>query len=275
MRSPPTGTPRGGSAGTTTATRTLSLRWENEGWTATGEVGHEAVTYVVRLSATWQVRQFLLFRDLDEPDLWLGTDGSGRWGELNGAHRPDIDGCVDIHLDCTPFTATLPIRRLQLEEGDSVALTVAHIDVETLGVTPVEHVYVRTAHRRWRHIDESGARTDFDVDEFGLVRDLPGPFPPPLSAADRAIDRCSAADGSAAEVGEEGAQRPAQLGVEQRQFDRRGQEPERGCRCRDDPPTTRRRGTANGPPGPATRRSTAVRHRGQVAGGRSRPRRRR
>ena len=71
---------------------------------------------------------------------------------------------------------TLPIRRLQLEEGDSVALTVAHIDVETLGITPVDHVYVRTAHRRWRHIDESGTSTDFDVDEFGLVRDLPRRF---------------------------------------------------------------------------------------------------
>jgi len=69
---------------------TVTLRWENEGWTATGEVGREAVTYVVRLSAVWQVRQFLLFRDLPDPDLWLGTDGSGRWGEMNGAHRTDL-----------------------------------------------------------------------------------------------------------------------------------------------------------------------------------------
>ncbi len=39
--------------------------------------GHRArsaastIHYVIRLSPTWQVRQFLLFRDLDEPDLWL------------------------------------------------------------------------------------------------------------------------------------------------------------------------------------------------------------
>ncbi len=155
---------------------TLTLRWENEGWTATGEVGHEAVTYVVRLSATWQVRQFLLFRDLDEPDLWLGTDGSGRWGEVNGAHRPDIDGCVDIHLSCSPFTMTLPIRRTRLDIGDSVELFVASIDVETLGVVPVQHRYRRTSERRWDHTDASGVVTAFDVDEFGLVRDLPDRF---------------------------------------------------------------------------------------------------
>lgn len=155
---------------------TLTLRWENEGWTATGEVGHEAVTYVVRLSSTWQVRQFLLFRDLDEPDLWLGTDGNGRWGELNGAHRPDLAGCVDIHLSCTPFSATVPIRRLRLDVGESAPAPVATIDVETLGVVRADHRYVRTGPRTWQLVDETGATTEFDVDEFGLVRDVPERF---------------------------------------------------------------------------------------------------
>jgi hypothetical protein len=40
----------------------LTLRWENEGWTATGELSRERANYVVRISPTWQVRQFLLFR---------------------------------------------------------------------------------------------------------------------------------------------------------------------------------------------------------------------
>ena len=100
----------------------VDLRWENEGWTITSEVGGPNISYVLRLSATWAVRQFLLFRDLDDPDLWLGTDGSGRWGEINGAHRPDLDGCHDIDLPITPFTHTLPIRRLALDVGDAADL---------------------------------------------------------------------------------------------------------------------------------------------------------
>lgn len=156
---------------------TLSLRWENEAWTATGEVGHERVSYVVRLSPTWQVRQFLLFRDLDEPDLWLGTDGCGRWGEVNGAHRTELDGCTEIDLACTPFTHTVPIRRLQLDIGDAVDLTVATIDVETLGVVPSKRRYRHTAPRRFEHTDlGSGSTTTFEVDEFGLVHDLPDRF---------------------------------------------------------------------------------------------------
>ena len=156
---------------------TLTLRWENEGWTATGEVGREAVTYVLRLSATWKVRQFLLFRDLDEPDLWLGADGTGRWGEINGAHRHDLAGCTDVALAITPFTTSVPIRRLGLAIGDSADVTSALVDVETLGVTPVGHHLERISARRYRRTDlVSGRSSQFDVDEYGLVHDDPDTF---------------------------------------------------------------------------------------------------
>ena len=154
---------------------TLTLRWENEAWTAMGEIGHEKVSYVVRLSPTWQVRQFLLFRDASDPDLWLGTDGGGRWGEMNGAHRPDLDGCQDIHLSCTPFTDTIPIRRLQLDVGDSTELATAHIDVTTLGVVPERRRFEHIAGRHWRITQvESGVAVEVDVDQYGLVHDHPG-----------------------------------------------------------------------------------------------------
>ncbi len=158
---------------------TLTLRWENEGWTATGDVGREAITYVIRLSATWSVRQVLLFRDLDEPDLWLGTDGHTRWGEVNGAHRPELDGVTDIELPCTPFAHTVPIRRLQLDVGDAAEVLAATIDVETLGIVPIRRRYERIGHNRYtlhalpRDGDETwDVPTTFDIDEYGLVHDL-------------------------------------------------------------------------------------------------------
>lgn len=156
---------------------TLTLRWENEGWTATGEVGREAITYVIRLTATWQVRQFLLFRDLDEPDLWLGADGTGRWGEMNGARRHDLAGCTDIDLAVTPFTRSIPIRRLALGVGDAADLTTALVDVETLGVVPVSQRYERLTARRFLRTDlDSGEITELVVDEYGLVHDAPDAF---------------------------------------------------------------------------------------------------
>jgi hypothetical protein len=151
----------------------LTLRWENEGWTATGELSRERANYVVRISPTWQVRQFLLFRDLDEPDLWLGTDGGGRWGEVNGTHRTDLDGCVDIHLPATPFSHTLAVRRLRLDVGGAADEIAATIDVETLGVVPVRRRYHRIGERRWSYAEhDSGDEFEFDVDTYGLAGDI-------------------------------------------------------------------------------------------------------
>jgi hypothetical protein len=156
---------------------TVTLRWENEGWTATGEVGREAVTYVIRLSATWQVRQFLLFRDLDEPDLWLGADGTGRWGEMNGAHRHDLAGCTDIDLAVTPFTTSIPIRRSGLAIGEHADVTAALIDVDSLGVVALRQRFERVGARRFRRtLLETGEVTELDVDEYGLIHDQPGGF---------------------------------------------------------------------------------------------------
>jgi uncharacterized protein len=153
----------------------FTLRWENEAWTASGHVGREQVEYVVRLSPLWQVRQFLLFRDLPEPDLWLGTDGQGRWGEMNGAHRPELDGSHDVALDVTPFTLSLPIRRLPLHVGDAFELRVLAIDVETLAVVPTPVVYHRTGELTWR-ISRAGDPVDVTVDEYGLMGDVDGAF---------------------------------------------------------------------------------------------------
>ena len=151
------------------------FRWENEGWTISGQVARERVQYVVRLNASWQVRQFLLFRDLDDPDLWLATNGSARWGEMNGAHRVELDGCYDVALPCTPLTHSLPIRRLPLHVGDSAELPVVAIDVETLDVRAVTYRYMRLDTNRWAFSHGDHA-VEFDVDRHGLLVDYPGRF---------------------------------------------------------------------------------------------------
>ena len=93
---------------------------------------------------------------------------------MNGAHRTDLDGCLDVDLGCTPFTNTLPIRRLQLDVGDAADVTSATVDVETLGVVPVRQRYHRVGARRYRSPNlDSGVDVEFAIDEYGLVHDYP------------------------------------------------------------------------------------------------------
>lgn len=154
----------------------LTLGWESGGWTADGVVSPAHIHYVVRVDEQWRLRQFLLFRDLPEPDLWLGVTPSGQWGEINGARRPELDGCSDVDLAATPFTNTLPIRRLRIEVGDTADIRVARVDHETLEVVPEVQRYTRVALDRWRYEDESGFVAELAVDAHGLVLDYPGLF---------------------------------------------------------------------------------------------------
>lgn len=158
-------------------TSAVSLRWENEGWTAEGTLGVDNAQFVLRISAGWVVQQCLLFRDLEEPDLWLGTDTHGRWGEMNGAHRTELDGCTDLDFINTPFTNCIPIRRLPLLVGHSATISVAVIDIETLGITKQTHQYTKIAQNTWRYFSsQSNCEVEVIVDEFGFVRDEPNCF---------------------------------------------------------------------------------------------------
>lgn len=149
----------------------LTLGWETGGWTADGVVRGPDVHYVVRVDGQWRLRQFLLFRDQEEPDLWLGVNPAGQWGEINGAHRPELDGCVDVALACTPFTDSLPMKRLLLGVGDVAEVRAAFVDEETLQVTPTVRRYERVAERRWV-VDG----VELEVDAHDIVVDHPGRF---------------------------------------------------------------------------------------------------
>lgn len=158
----------------------VALRWENEAWTAASSLSRERIELVVRLSPLWQVRQVLLFRDVEQPDLWLGTDGHGHWGEVNGAHRTELDGVSDVAvvLDGEPISAfvhTVPVRRLPVDVGGSFDTRVAEIDVETLGVESVLRTYRRVDDEAWE-VAHGGAVTALTVDRYGLPVDVAGRF---------------------------------------------------------------------------------------------------
>lgn len=150
-----------------------TLRWENEAWTVETFLPRCEAQAVMRVSASWQVRQLLLFRDLPEPDLWLANDGGGRWGEVNGAHRDDLDGCTEVVV-ADSITMLVPsLRRLPLLVGHSAEMRMATIDPDTLSVAPVTWRLHRLSDHRWE-VQTPGGETalGFDVDGFGLPLDV-------------------------------------------------------------------------------------------------------
>lgn len=163
------------------AVERLLVHFENEAWTVEGVVDapatHGGFHYVVRFSATWHVQQMLLFRDLDEPDLWLATDGRGAWGEVNGAQRRELGGCADIDIRCSAFTRTCAVRRLAVPIGASTDVDSIVVDPDTLSISRSRLNYTRLGPRRWSvHRDDGLAIHEFQVDDLGLPLDIPGHF---------------------------------------------------------------------------------------------------
>ena len=102
----------------------------------------------------------------------------GRW-TVDGAARPDLDGCVDVDIAATPLTNTFPIRRLaHLDVGEQATSGVAWVDVPALGVTRVDQTYERLPDQvgmaRWRYSDPLHGAFVLSVDTEGLVVDYEG-----------------------------------------------------------------------------------------------------
>ena len=155
----------------------FTLRWDNGGWVAEGVISGLDVHYVMRLGPDHDVRQFLLFRDLDDPDLWLVTDGTGRWGEMNGGEREDLRGCTSISLACSPSTTVSTIRALNLDIGGQQSVLAATVDVESLAVIPAEHRYTRLDGNLWElSVEAFGFSVVLNVDETGVLIEAPGWF---------------------------------------------------------------------------------------------------
>jgi len=94
---------------------------------------------------------------------------------LNRVPVPDVTGAKDIDLAFTPATLTLPIRRLNLGVGDTTAVRVARLDVETQTLIPLELLLRRVSDNTYEAKTlATGATSRFSVDDQGIVQSQPG-----------------------------------------------------------------------------------------------------
>jgi len=133
--------------------------------------------YRVRCDATRRVREVLVDPLDGRAPLHLRADGAGAWTDGAGTALPALAGCIDIDLAISPFTNTLPIRRLAFAAGEARILTMAYIRAPELTVGPLRQRYTRlTADRyRYENVDDDFT-AELPLDDAGLVLDYPGLF---------------------------------------------------------------------------------------------------
>jgi uncharacterized protein len=159
----------------------LQLEVEGAGVTAKGQLVGDpdgvpvGALYEIQCDAAWNVVRVAV-QVLGRSRLDLTRAPDGTWG-ANGHPLPSLDGCVDVDLSLTPFTNTLPIRRLSLAPGQAADLKVAYVKLPGLQVAPAHQRYIcqRRDERGALYRYESGSfRADVTVDEDGLVTTYEG-----------------------------------------------------------------------------------------------------
>ncbi|HEX2062428.1 MAG TPA: putative glycolipid-binding domain-containing protein [Thermoanaerobaculia bacterium] len=102
-------------------------------------------------------------------DVQLLRDGAGRWLR-NGVEHRELDGCIDVDLNFSPSTNTLPIRRLGLAIGASAEVSAAWLRFPSLKLERLEQTYTRLSENGYRYSSAGGSFVaELEVDDEGLM----------------------------------------------------------------------------------------------------------
>jgi hypothetical protein len=135
--------------------------------------------FSLECDAAWRLRRARI-EVLGEPARVLDLKiDNGRWSDAGTGDALPFDGCVDVDIYPSPFTNTLPIRRLaDAAVGQPIRITAGWVHLPTLTIHAAPQEYTLLEHletgARWRfRALDSDFTAELQVDAQGLVRDYP------------------------------------------------------------------------------------------------------
>jgi hypothetical protein len=102
--------------------------------------------YDIRVDTGWRTREATLWNGsaAGERTRHVEADGEGRW-RVDGVAAPELDGCLDIDLEASACTNTLPVHRMAFRPGVPVDAPAAYFRAVDISALRIEQAYVLTA----------------------------------------------------------------------------------------------------------------------------------
>lgn len=133
--------------------------------------------YAITLNKGWEAQAFHINFFLGAHHQDISFSRASRQWLRDGEVQPALAGCIDIDITATPFTNTLPIRRLQYLPGMPREIEVLYIDIFEGSIRPVRQLYTLTdAYHYHFHQPAIAFDVDITVDDDCLVTDYPNLF---------------------------------------------------------------------------------------------------
>jgi hypothetical protein len=130
------------------------------------------VRYLIQCDADWQTRAVSIEQrlGLEQSTLSLTVAETGKWIDHRTGPISTVSGCLEVDLELTPITNSLPINRLKLAIGQQEEIAVAWVRFPALEVVHARQSYERLSDRTYRYRSlASGFTADIDVDDIGLT----------------------------------------------------------------------------------------------------------
>ncbi|TSE01678.1 hypothetical protein FOS14_03935 [Skermania sp. ID1734] len=138
------------------------------------------VRYAIDVDNQWVTRRVEVtsLSDYGSRRTVIDADGHGRW-RVNGRHSAEMDCCLDIDLESSAMTNTLPLHRLYPDLGILVDTPAVYVRAATLDVEHLDQTYRRlpaeAGSYRYHYTAASfGFGCVVVMDAAGLVLDYPG-----------------------------------------------------------------------------------------------------
>ena len=134
-----------------------------------------AVGYEINLDEQWRTREVRVSSDTvaGARSTVLGSDGEGHWS-VDGVPAPHLDGLIDVDLEASACTNTLPVHRLALPVGKHTVASAVYVQALDLTVRRLDQTYRRLDDHRFAYTSEGDFRAVLTYDAAGLVVDYPG-----------------------------------------------------------------------------------------------------
>jgi hypothetical protein len=101
------------------------------------------------------------------------ADPDHHW-TLNKKECADVTGCIDLDLNFSPLTNTLPIRRLNLRVGQEAEVRAAWLRFPSFKLEPLEQLYRRVNTSQYQY-ESPGNKfvSELEVEKAGFVIHYP------------------------------------------------------------------------------------------------------
>lgn len=134
-----------------------------------------SLSYILHTNLNWEVQSVsVIVKSLTSLELFFEKKKDG-WYNKEGIIQPALKDCTDIDISLTPFTNTLPVRRLQLAVGETQEITVLYISMPDGESYAMKQRYTNIDNCFYKYENADGHySTVLELDEQKMVVYYPG-----------------------------------------------------------------------------------------------------